>query len=73
MRTDEKNKIINIKPTLHRFLDISPLGSTVLADWHSRREVLVILQKYLQSVVDDASCKPYGCGKNAERESRGEL
>ena len=25
------------------------------------------LQKYLLGVVDDAGCKPYGCGKNADR------
>ena len=25
------------------------------------------LQKYLLGVVDDAGCRPYGCGKNADR------
>ena len=42
-------------------------GVNCLADWRLRRGMVGSLQKYLLGVVDDAGCKPYGCGKNADR------
>ena len=42
-------------------------GVNCFADWRLRREMLETPQKYLRGVIDDASCKPYGCGKNADR------
>ena len=48
-------------------------GVNCFADRRLRGEMMGSLQEYLLGVVDDAGCKPYGCGKNAERELRGEL
>ena len=42
-------------------------GVNCFADWRLRGQMLGIPQKYLLGVVADAGCKPYGCGKNADR------
>ena len=41
-------------------------GVNCFADWRWRGQMMGTLQKCLLGVVDDAGCKPYGCGKNAD-------